>query len=71
MLEIGTRVTILYPDPANPRTGVIYDYIPYKWWPYHVQPDGWREDKAGIACTEAELIPIATMQQKATESVSS
>jgi hypothetical protein len=58
MVPIGTRVTMRYPDPATPRMGVIYDYIPYKRWPYHVRPDGWPEDRPGIACTEAELVPL-------------
>jgi hypothetical protein len=63
MVPIGTRVTMLYPNPAIPRIGVIYDYIPYKIWPYHVRPGGWPEDRLGIACTETALVPFDTLPQ--------
>jgi hypothetical protein len=59
MLAIGTRVYILFPLPSSRlRKGVIYDYLPWRKWPYHVRPDGWPEDKPGLACTETELEPI-------------
>lgn len=59
MLEIGMKVYILFPLHENRRrTGVIYNYLPQRQWPYHVRPDGWPEDKPGIACTEEELEPI-------------
>ena len=59
MLAIGTKVYILFPLPNNRhRTGVIYDYLPRRQWPYHVRLDDWPKDKPGIAYTEAELEPI-------------
>ena len=59
MFAIGMKVYILFPLHENRRrTGILYDYLPGRMWPYHVRPDGWAENKSGIACTEEELAPI-------------
>lgn len=54
--EVGARVRILLPDSDhNGCIGTIYDYLPGYCHPYHVRPDGWDANMAGIAYTENEL----------------
>ncbi len=62
MLVIGTRVCILPPSVNRTSTGVIYNYVPSRQWPYHVRPDDWPENEPGIAYTEEELEPIIQLQ---------
>ena len=52
----GVSLVSAHSESAAP--GVIYDYVPSRRWPFHVRPDGWPEDVAGIAYTEEELEPI-------------
>lgn len=69
MIPVGTKVYILFPISSNRlRKGVVYDYLPTRRWQYHVRPDGWSEDKPGIACTEEELEVLPESEDLPTDS---
>lgn len=54
-LAIGTRVRITALGSLCGQIGTVYDYQPSRPAPYHVRPDGWPANRAGVACVADEL----------------
>ena len=59
-LAIGMRARVTSPEfESFGKTGIIYDYLPSRPWPYHWLPDGAEPGTGeGIAFLEDELEPI-------------
>lgn len=60
-LYIGCRVRILVENKAAleiSETGVIYNYLPARPWPWHVRPDNWPPHVPGIAFSAQEIEPL-------------
>lgn len=58
-LRIGARVRILAAGEMQGQQGVIYCHLPSRPAPWHVRPDGWPADEAGVAYMADELEVIA------------
>jgi hypothetical protein len=65
MLHVGMKVHILLPfQDGSFHEGIIYNYRPERRWPWHVWPDHWSRDEAGIAYAETELEPVEAERRR-------
>jgi hypothetical protein len=58
-LLIGARVRILADGEMIGQRGTVYRHLSDRPAPWHVRPDSWSSDEAGIAYEASELEVIA------------
>jgi hypothetical protein len=61
-MKIGDRVIIRVEGEHYGEQGTIYNYIPGRPCPWHVRPDNWEPDFAGIAYMADELQPVTIVE---------
>lgn len=59
-LAIGARVRIRYGRELNGCLGTVYNHLPSRPYPWHVRPDGWDKNEAGVALKADEIEMIET-----------
>jgi hypothetical protein len=59
-LKVGDRVRVLVANrDGTYHDGTIYRHLPSRPHPWHVRPDGWPSDVAGISYSASELEKIS------------